>query len=890
MMGAAPRVALLSAIVFSMVNLKAASVDESAVITFPPSSAQKWVLPDGLTLIVQEDRSAPVASVQAWCGTGSIYEDEKLGAGLSHILEHMLFKGTKTQSSNAIAQKIQDVGGYINAYTSFDRTVFWIDVPKDGVQAALAILSDAMMNSTLPPEEYTKEQEVIRREFAMGLDDPDRQAGLLLFATAYQRHPYRLPVIGEMEIYNQLTQEQVMQYYKSRYVPNNLTFIVVGDVDAEKIRQQLADFFKSYPEKSLKPVFVPEEPPQLGRREVHNEFATELTRLSLAWHIPEITHPDVPALDLLSAILGEGRSSRLYRRVREESGLAFGVSAFSYTPGDPGLLGVDATVDPKKRDEAEKVILQIIAEVKQAGVTADELMKAKKMSLSHHLDALTTMRGQASDLGSNWLLTRNLNFSRDYLTAVQKVTLDDIRRVAAKYLVDQNLTVASLNPKGSLAAKQEVSKPAAVAEIQKFELSNGLRLLVREDPRLPLVSISAAFRSGLLAETPETNGITRLTARALLKGTKTRTAEQIANQIEAIGGSISSDAGNNSMSVGVHVMKPDLKTGIELLSDVLINANFPEKAVAREKEVQIAGIKQEEEQLTAVARNILRQALFTDHPYALRANGSPESVQHLAQKDLLNFRDKYLVAKNGVISVFGNVNAAEVKQLFEQALRGMKPGQLALTDARPPAPITKTEIVESNKDKAQGVIMVGYRGVDMFNKDRHALELIDEASSDLGSRFFIRIREQMGLAYYVGASQMQGLVPGLFAFYLGTDPQKIEKVKTELLDEIRKVANDGLTNEELTRAKKKLIGQHQIAMQSNDSFGYQCALDELYGLGFDYYKSLEREVEAVTLNEIKQVAAKYFRDQPYVLATVRPPASAEATAGRPESSPAAKQK
>jgi zinc protease len=878
---------LLSAIVFSMANLKAASVDRprsgkshgesqknqdgSSVINFPPSSAQKWVLPDGLTLIVQEDRSAPVASVQAWCSTGSIYEDEKLGAGLSHILEHMLFKGTKTQSSNAIAQKIQDVGGYINAYTSFDRTVFWIDVPKDGVSTALSILSDAMMNSTLPPEEYAKEQEVIRREFAMGFDDPDRQAGLLLFATAYQRHPYRLPVIGEMEIYNQLTQEQVMQYYKSRYVPNNLTFIVVGDVDAEKVHQQLADFFKSYPEKSLKPVFVPEEPPQLGRREVHNEFATELTRLSLAWHIPEITHPDVPALDLLSTILGEGRSSRLYRRVREESGLAFGVSAFSYTPGDPGLLGVDATVDPKKRDAAEKLILQIVAEVKQAGVTADELMKAKKMSLSHHLDALTTMRGQASDLGSNWLLTRNLNFSRDYLTAVQKVTLDDIRRVATKYLVDQNLTVASLNPKGSVGAKQEASKPAPIAEIQKFELSNGLRLVVREDPRLPLVSMSALFRSGLLAETPKTNGITRLTARVLLKGTKTRTAEQIANQIEAIGGSISSDAGNNSMSVGVHVMKPDLKTGVDLLADVLLNANFPEKAVAREKEVQIAGIKQEEEQLTTVARNILRQALFTDHPYALRSNGSPESVQQLTPKDLLEFRDKYLVAKNGVISVFGNVNAAEVKQLFEQALGKMKPGTLALTDARPPTPITKTGIVESKKEKAQGVIMVGYRGVDMFSKDRHALELIDEASSDLGSRFFIRIREQMGLAYYVGASQMQGLVPGLFAFYLGTDPQKIEPVKTALLDEIRKLASEGLTQEELARAKKKLIGQHQIAMQSNDSFGYQCALDELYGLGFDHYKSLEREVEAVTLDEIKRVAAKYFRDQPYVLATVRPP-------------------
>jgi zinc protease len=392
--------------------------------------------------------------------------------------------------------------------------------------------------------------------------------------------------------------------------------------------------------------------------------------------------------------------------------------------------------------------------------------------------------------------------------------------------------------------------------------------------------MSAVFRSGLLAETPETNGITRLTARVLLKGTTTRSAEQIANQIEAIGGSISSDAGNNSMSVSVHVMKPDLKTGVDLLADVLLNANFPDQAVAREKEVQVAGIKQEEEKLTIVARNILRQALFTDHPYALRANGSAESVQHLTQKDLIGFRDKYLVAKNGVISVFGNVKAAEVKQLFEQALGKMKSGSLALTDARPPAPIPKIENVESNKEKAQGVIMVGYRGVDMFDKDRHALELIDEASSDLGSRFFIRIREQMGLAYYVGASQMQGLVPGLFAFYLGTDPQKIEPVKTALLDEIRKLASEGLTNEELMRAKKKLISQHQIAMQSNDSFGFQCALDELYGLGFDYYKKLEHDVEAVTMDEVKRAAAKYFRDQPYVLATVRPP----------DHAPAAKQK
>src|SRR5437879_2758027 len=860
-----------SALLFAMANLKAAPPEPLPMIGFPPSTAQKWILPNGLTIIVQEDHSAPVASVQAWCSTGSVDEDQHLGAGLSHILEHMLFKGTKTRSANQIAQSIQDVGGYINAYTSFDRTVFWIYVPKDGVSTALEVLTDAMMNSNLPPDEYKKEQEVIRREFAMGMDDPDRMASLLLFATAYQRHPYRFPVIGELEIYNQLTQEQVMQYYKTRYVPNNLTFVVVGDVNGEKVQQQLSDLFNAYPEKSLKPVFIPSEPPQLGRREVHKEFATELTHFSMAWHIPEVTSPDVPALDLLSTILGDGRSSRLYQRVREEAGLAFGISAFSYTPGDSGLFGIDATLDPKKREAAEQLALQIVDEVKQSGVTADELDKAKKITLSQHLGALTTMRGQASDIGSNWLLTRDLNFSPHYLNAVQQVTLDDVKRVAKTYLTENNLTVVSLNPKGSLSGKAELVKPVAAGEVQKFELSNGLRLLVREDHRLPLVGMGAVFRGGLLAETPQDNGITRLMTKVLLKGTKTRTAEQIANELESVGGSISSEAGNNSFSVSLDVMKPDVKRGVSLLSDVLLNATFPEKAIAREKEIQIAAIQQEEEQLTSVARNIMREALFPQHPYALRSNGSVGAVKHLTQKDLLDFRDRYVVAKNGVIYVFGDVKADETKQLVEQALGNMKAGALTLTDAKASMPLAKTTMVESRKDKAQGVIMVGFRGASLSSPDRYALELIDEASSDLGSRFFIRIRQQMGLAYYVGASQMQGLVPGLFAFYLGTDPQKLERVRTELLDEIHNLANDGLTPEELQRAKKKLIGQQEIANQSNDAFGYHCALDELYGLGFNYYKQLEYHVNAVTLDDVKKVAAKYFRDQPYVLATVRPP-------------------
>ena len=861
-------------------NLNSAANAESPVITFPPNTAQRWMLPNGLTVIVQEDHSAPVASVQAWCATGSIHEDQHLAAGLSHILEHMLFKGTKTRSTNEIAQKIQDVGGYINAYTSFDRTVFWIDLPKDGVRSALDILADAMMNSNLPAEEYTKEQEVIRREFAMGLDDPDRTVTQLLFATAFQQHPYRFPVIGLIDIYNQLGQEQVIQYYKRRYVPNNLTFVIVGHVDAITVRQDLERLFKDHPAQSLQPIYIPPEPKQLGRRELHNEFATELTHLAMAWHVPEIAHPDVPALDVLAVILGEGRSSRLYRQVREEAGLAFGIEAFSYTPGEPGLLGVDAISAPQNREATQQLILQVIDRVRQSGVRAEELAKAKKIALAQELGSLATMRGQASDLGTNWFLTRNLNFSRQYLSKIQQVSLDDVTHVAQEYLTDENLTIVSLNPKRSLAQKNGVISRLAAGEIQKFELGNGLRVLVREDRRLPIIAMSAVFRSGLLAETPEVNGITRLTAKSLLKGTKTRTAAQIADQLEAVGGEIAVQAGNNSFAVNVHVTQPDLALAADILADVLLNATMSAQAVEREKEIQLAKIKEADEQPVSVARNILRGALFPGHPFALRSLGSAESVSRLSSDDLVAFRDRYVVARNGVVAVFGNVKAADVKELFEQKLGAMPPGELALTDAPTTPRLAKSKTVQAERDKAQAVLMLGYRGADVSDPDRYVLQLIDEASSDMGSRLFIRIREQMGLAYFVGAGQMQGLVPGLFAFYLGTDPEKLEEVTEAFLDEVRELSANGLTRGELARAKKKLIGQQQIANQSNDTFAYVSALDEIYGLGFDRYKELEAKVNAVTSADIKRVASKYFGAQPHVLAIVRPPGKRPETKGK----------
>lgn len=855
------------------------SAESAKVPVLPESRAEVFTYDNGLTLIVEEDRSAPVASVQAWCGTGSIHEGDWMGAGMSHILEHMLFKGTDKRPPGAIANQIQNLGGYINAYTSFDRTVYWIDIPAKGASEAVEILADVMQNATLPEDEYVKEQEVIRREFAMGFDDPGRQSSELMLRTVFTESPFRHPVIGYLDVYNKLTRDDVLRYYKSRYVPNNLTFVVVGDVDAKIIREELGDLFKSSPRQALEPLYVASEPPQLGRREVHEEFPTELSRLSLSWRIPGVTHPDTPALEILGEILGSGASSRLNRELRERKEIAHLAGGGMFSLQTEGIFVMQAVADPAKREQAETESLVVLEDLKKNGVTDAELERARRSLLATQLHGLTTMRGKAADLGSNWMLTRNLNFTKHYLDEIAKVTKEDVQRVAKKYLSGESINISSLNPVGSIESKAAAEADVKSGEIQKFTLKNGLRLIVREDSRLPLVSINAVFRGGLLSENRTTNGITRLYSRALLKGTKNRTAEQIADEIEGAGGSIGSDSANNSFSVGLDVMSPDLALGVEILSDILLNPTFPEREVELERRSQLAGIKADEEQVTSVARNLVRENLFGEHPYGLRNLGSADSVSAIKPEQLREFHNTYACARNGVVSVFGDVKAEEVKALFEKYFSAMPEGKLAFENVDRPAVPNGIAPVSANLDKKQAVLMIGYQGVSVDDPNRIALELISEASSDLGSRFFNRIREQMGLAYFVGAAQFNGLAPGAFLFYLGTDPKKLGPVTEEMRSEIADLAKSGLTPEELDRARAKMLGAELIRNQSNSALAGVVATDELMGLGFEAHKRRKEQIEKITLDDIRRVAAQYFKAENSVEASVLPP-SAES---KPES-------
>jgi zinc protease len=834
-----------------------------------PPGVQLTTLDNGLTIIVREDHNAPVVSAQAWAMAGSIHEDKWLGAGLSHVLEHMLFKGTTTRPGSRIDQEVQEAGGYMNAYTSFDRTVYHIDVPNTGAVKALDILCDIMQHANLPPDELAKEMDVIRREMDMCHDDPGRRASRRLFETAYTKSPYRFTIIGYPDIFNEVKPDDIRNYYTEKYAPNNVFYVVAGDVKNDEVVAQIKTAYAKSKSKAMPPVVLPLEPKQTASREIIEEAPVELGHVHFAWHIPELRHADVPALDVLAVLLGSGRSSRLFQQVREKQGVVHHVDAWTYSPGLPGLFGVSAVVDGDQFEAANQAILAEIEKIKSLSVSSDELHKAIKQFISATLSSRKTMEGQAQNLGGNWIAANDLNFSERYLAAVKLVTTNDVQRVARQYLTPENRTLYALLPDGTAPKAKANVETNTDNAIQKIVLPNGLTLLVKEDHRLPFVEFRAVFKGGVLAENTANNGTTMLLAKLLIKGTKTRNAEKIATEIESVGGSIDSYGGNNSFGINAEVLSEDFATGLDLLADVILNPVFPADELEREKEVQIAGIRSRKDELLKSASLAMRRALFGDAGYGLDSLGTEESAAKVSVASLKAFQQKLVVPNNCVLAIYGDVKTADVKAAVEKAFAGWKKSADISLSSHSPA-LTSPKRTEETRDKKQAVLVIGFPGTTLADDDRYVLDLLQECCSDLGSRLFLRIREQLGLAYYVGAQNFAGLVPGYFAFYTGTEPAKVAQVETELLKEAELLRTEGLSADELKRAKAKIIGGKKIARADLGNLASTSALDELYGLGWQRADLDDAKYEAVTLEQIKAAAQKYLKPDALVISVVKP--------------------
>jgi zinc protease len=493
---------------------------------------ERHTLPNGLTLVHRPDFSSEVVSVQIWVKTGSIHEGALVGSGLSHFLEHMLFKGTSRRDAKSISREVHALGASINAYTTFDRTVCYIDAPSNAFEQILDLLSDIVMHSTLPEEEVERERAVILREIDMGLDDPDRQLSQALFRTAYQRHPYREPVIGHRALYEKVTGDELRAYYHARYVPNNMLVTVVGAIAPEECLAQADQCFGAIPRGRLAPVQIEEEPVQLAarREEIVGEF--NIFRGGLGFKVPHLSHPDSPRLDALAHALGGGESSLLWERLRNHQNLVNYIDCRNWNPGGSGLFWISYLCDAAKSHEVEKAILDLLAELVANGLPESVVEKALRQAISSEINGRKTMSGQASRLGLGEVVIGDINYGRRYLKGLQAVRAADLQAAAQRYLVEESMSLVTLGPAPKhVASTAKLEEKHALEAFEEIELVSGARLLLQPDARLPKVHLRCVLQGGPFYEPTNQRGISALLAELLTKDTETRSAQAIAERV-----------------------------------------------------------------------------------------------------------------------------------------------------------------------------------------------------------------------------------------------------------------------------------------------------------------------------------------------------------------------
>lgn len=847
-----------------------AAADLRLLTPFWHEHVERTVLPNGLTLILKPDRSAALASVQVWVKTGSVHEDAHLGAGLSHYLEHMLFKGTERRAGREISATVQAHGGYINAYTTFDRTVYYIDLPSEHTAVAIDILADTVLHSTLPADECAKEKDVILREIAMTKDDPDNRLWDTLFSTAFREHPYRQPIIGHRDVFSAVSHGDLLGYYRARYVPNNLAVVIVGDIDLAATRAAVAQHFGATPRARLAPVLVPSEPLQLAARAEHRFEDVELTRAALAWPIPGLTHEDAPALDLLATVLGSGDASILWQEIREQAGLVHTIDASSWNPGSSGLFCVSFTAEAAKRTAAAAAIQRSLARWAARDFPVAHLRKALRQLVVGEINSRKTMSGQASRLGVAEVVVGDLDHSRAYFERLGKVTPAELRRVLKTYVVPSRLTSISLNP----AAAASGQSPAAVAaastpDFSETRLPNGARLLLQRDPRLPNLHLRLMVQGGPLFEDPARRGATALLATMLTKDTRRRSAAAVATHIESVGGSFYPFSGNNSLGLAVEVLPPDVGRALGLLADAVLAPAFKPATFATERDAQLASLQQDADDVVTFARKLLRQKFFGPHPLALDDHGDEAGVKALAPADLAALWRRLVVAPNVVLAVAGDFDPKKLAPKLRAFLAKIPRGAAPVAPAHFAGSANVGDFTETQK-REQAVVLQAFPGPRVNAEDYYVGEVADELFSGMASRLFERVREEKGLAYFVRSGRVTGLDVGMFYFIAGTQPGREGEVLAEIDAEIARVQAGDIGPDELARCQARLKAGQRQNLQTNSARAMQAGLNVLQGQPVNAWKNYGARIEAVTVAALAAFASRHFTRARRTQLVVRP--------------------
>jgi len=794
--------------------------------------------------------------VECFIRTGSIHEGARLGYGLSHFLEHMLFQGCRDYPGTAAADAVDRLGGSMNAYTSYDHTAYHANLAGRHLPEAVRILAHMVRFPEFPEARFKEEREVILREEEMGRDNPERQLYTRLNAAIFQEHPLKHPVIGYRELIAEVSRDIMADYYELRYTPDRCFWVVVGDAEPERTFELIEAEMNGWGRRHLAEPSIPPEPAQCAPRADSFVFADPLERLAVGIRIPEITHPDIAAYDVLSGILGMGDGSRLVRKLELEEQLAVKLRSFSYSQNAGGLLGVTANFVPGKAKKFERALMRELEAVRRGELSHAEIEREKTQQYAEHLLELRGIREIAANIGGSVVATGSPDFGDFYLERLTKLTPDDLVRVAAALDPDR-FCVVRQHSEARSANRAASAKTAALTPVLTT-LDNGARLVTISDRRLPIVDFALSLPGGTIFERPELGGISGLAADLLTAGTKRHSESALLTGLDAGGASVSVNAGLNSFLIECSCPRRHFARVFRLLKEIVAAPAFGQAEFDREKANRRELLKSRAMSPRAAAEDRARMLMFGGHPYGWGGAGTLPQLEGLTRELAAEYYFSRLVPGQTIFGWGGDCTEAEAREWTEELAAAMPWRGERITLPEPPVFPSGPRTAAIPLPREQTMVLTAVPGPALGGELYSMCEILFQAENGLASPVFKLVREEHSLAYSTGMRLSGGFHPGWLLLYAVTAAETAERALELLEQERRRLAANGLSPEEFNSAREGAAFAAARAAESVGTALNSTLLSLHYGRGLDECFRHEAELRAVDREALNAALTPYL--------------------------------
>ncbi|WP_052507126.1 M16 family metallopeptidase [Desulfonatronovibrio magnus] len=850
------------------------------------AQAQKFhILPNGLEIVLEQDQRFPLVSLRLYVRTGS--SSEKPGEeGISHFLEHMVFKGSDKRRPGQAAAEIEKAGGYLNAATSFDYTVYTIELPADQWRLGIDVLQDMVFGSTFDQDEISREKLVVLSEIDRSLDEPGRLVFRGIQSLIFQDTVYSHPILGFKETVEDFTRDQIINYHARTYQPGNMVLAIAGDIDPELVLQETMDAFQdslnSWTITLPSPIEIPvSSDPDPADRVVLSKGPWSKAYFAAALPAAPIGSPDAAALDVLAYLLGGDSTSKLYNTFKYEKGLVNDISAGVFSLQRTGLLYFSVQLAHDNLQSFHQQFITHIASINPDDFTERQINRAIINLEERSHRAHETLGGKASDRGFTLLFERDPIAEQKYLRALKNVNRDELHRVVGHYLDPRLIFVSAVVPDSASITREILSKSlqdtqAATAQAdlkaephdktETIDLGKGRQLVLLHDHTLPHTSIHISWPGSSSLITRDMQGLPELTARTLTRETRQRSFQDIQQFLRDRASFVSASAGRTSFSVSARFPYTFSHDIVDLISDVILEPTFGQDELQRAVSDQQSAIKRQEDRPLGYAFRHLFPFLFSSGSYSYLQLGT-EDFLSTASSDMTSNYWKKQRSMPYVISVCGKIDQDAVDRLIKN---------LKTIDTKPEQP---TPDFLWSTDKIRDIQLVDRNQVHLLKVfpvpgrvDDHspAVNVLNRVLAGQGGILFRELRDQEGLAYSVTSMLWQSNETGFIAFYIGTSPDKADKALDGFERVVHQLRKDYMDDLEVTRAANLLYGEYHRQRQTISSRANEASSLLVQGLDLDYNLEMTREVRNVSPEDLKMIAQTYLVPEKSYIMRVMP--------------------